>query len=101
MVENIASEARQNPPLMVAFGIIALYILIAIFAPVLAPNDPNDQNLRQTLHSPSREFYLGTDEYGRDLLSRLIFATRSSTIVAVTVVVLSGVVGTALGIFTG
>jgi peptide/nickel transport system permease protein len=101
MIENITSEARQNPPLMVAFGIIALYLLIAIFAPVLAPNDPNDQNLRQTLDSPSSEFYLGTDEYGRDLLSRLIFATRSSTIVAVTVVVLSGVLGTALGIFTG
>ena len=101
MIENVVSEARQNPPLVVAFGVIALYLAIALFAPLLAPNGPNDQNLRRTLEAPSGEFLLGTDEYGRDLLSRLIFAARSSTIVAVTVVVVSGVVGTALGVFTG
>jgi peptide/nickel transport system permease protein len=101
MVENVVSEARQNPPLLVAIMIIALYLAVALLAPVLAPNDPNDQNLRRTLEAPSSEFLLGTDEYGRDLLSRLIFATRSSTVVAVTVVVVSGLVGTALGIFTG
>ena len=101
MVENVVSEAHQNPPLMVAFGIIAIYLAVALLAPVLAPNGPNDQNLRRTLEAPSAQFPLGTDEYGRDLLSRLIFATRSSTIVAVSVVIVSAIVGTALGVFTG
>jgi peptide/nickel transport system permease protein len=87
--------------MLVAVAIIALYVLIAFLAPVIAPNDPNEQNLRRTLESPSREFPLGTDEYGRDLLSRLIYATRSSIVVAVSVVLASAVVGTVLGIVAG
>ncbi|MCC6943145.1 MAG: ABC transporter permease [Thermomicrobiales bacterium] len=101
MIESVSTEMRGNPPMIIAMAIITIYMAIALFAPVIAPNDPNRQDLRRTLEAPSREYPLGTDEYGRDLLSRLIYATRSSTVVAVSVVVASAVIGTALGIFAG
>ncbi|MGD9714633.1 MAG: ABC transporter permease [Thermomicrobiales bacterium] len=101
MIESISTEIRGNPPMMVAVLIIVLYVATAFLAPVVAPNDPNVQNLRRTLESPSREFPLGTDEYGRDLLSRLIYATRSSIVVAMSVVLASALVGTVLGIIAG
>lgn len=87
-------------------GIIALVVLVAIFAPWLAPYDPNQQNLLGRLKPPgtvSRSFHywLGSDELGRDLLSRVIHGARISLIVAFTSVVLSGVVGTALGMIAG
>lgn len=87
-------------------GVLALFTLIAIFAPLLAPYDPNAQNLVGRLKPPgtvSRSFHywLGSDELGRDLLSRVIFGTRVSLLVAVLSVLLSGVVGTTLGLLAG
>lgn len=87
-------------------GIIALVVLVAVFAPWLAPYDPNQQNLLGRLKPPgtvSRSFHywLGSDELGRDLLSRVIHGARISLIVAFASVVLSGVVGTTLGMIAG
>lgn len=87
-------------------GIIALVVLVAILAPWLAPYDPNQQNLLGRLKPPgtvSRSFHywLGSDELGRDLLSRVIHGARISLIVAFASVVLSGVVGTTLGMIAG
>jgi peptide/nickel transport system permease protein len=87
-------------------GIVALIVLVAIFAPWLAPYDPNQQNLLGRLKPPgtvSRSFHywLGSDELGRDLLSRVIHGARISLIVAFASVILSGVVGTTLGMIAG
>jgi peptide/nickel transport system permease protein len=87
-------------------GIIALVVLVAIFAPWLAPYDPNQQNLLGRLKPPgtvSRSFHywLGSDELGRDLLSRVIHGARISLIVAFASVILSGMVGTTLGMIAG
>lgn len=87
-------------------GIIVLVVLVAIFAPWLAPYDPNQQNLLGRLKPPgtiSRSFHywLGSDELGRDLLSRVIHGARISLIVAFASVILSGVVGTTLGMIAG
>lgn len=87
-------------------GIIALVVLVAVFAPWLAPYDPNQQNLLGRLKPPgtvSRSFHywLGSDELGRDLLSRVIHGARISLIVAFASVILSGVVGTTLGMIAG
>ncbi|KRE06404.1 peptide ABC transporter permease [Bosea sp. Root670] len=87
-------------------GIIALVVLVALLAPWLAPYDPNQQNLLGRLKPPgtvSRSFHywLGSDELGRDLLSRVIHGARISLIVAFASVVLSGVVGTTLGMIAG
>lgn len=87
-------------------GIIALVVLVALLAPWLAPYEPNQQNLLGRLKPPgtvSRSFHywLGSDELGRDLLSRVIHGARISLLVAFASVVLSGVVGTTLGMIAG
>ncbi len=86
--------------------ILVLFVVVATCAPLLAPYDPNVQNLVGRLKPPgtvSRSFHywLGSDELGRDLLSRIIYGTRVSLLVAVLSVLLSGAVGTALGLIAG
>ena len=86
--------------------VLVTLVLAAIFAPWLAPNDPNSQNLLGRLKPPGTEargilYLLGSDELGRDLLSRIIYGARVSLSVALLSVVLSGVVGTTLGMAAG
>ncbi|CAN7671245.1 ABC transporter permease [Bosea sp. LjRoot237] len=83
-------------------AIVGLVVLAAIFAPWLAPYDPNTQNLIGRLKPPgtvSRAFHywLGSDELGRDVLSRIIYGSRVSLVVAFASVIISGTVGTTLG----
>jgi peptide/nickel transport system permease protein len=87
-------------------ALIALFVVAAIFAPLLAPYDPNSQNLIGRLRPPgtvSRAFHywLGSDELGRDLLSRIIFGARASLVVAFASVILSGTFGVAAGMIAG
>ena len=101
MLHSLAQEMRQNPLLVASLVVFAVYVFIGAAAPVLAPYDPNIQNLRATLAPPSSLNLLGADEYGRDLLSRLIYGTRSSMIVGAAVVVCSALIGMVLGILSG
>ncbi|MTI55390.1 nickel transporter permease [Geosporobacter ferrireducens] len=80
---------------------IGLLILIAAFAPVLAPNDPTEVVLTARLKGPSAEFPLGTDNMGRCLLSRLMYGTRISLSVAIVITILSLTIGTIVGMFSG
>jgi peptide/nickel transport system permease protein len=87
-------------------AIVALFVVAAIFAPLLAPYDPNYQNLIARLKPPGTvsrgyQYWLGSDELGRDLLSRIIYGSRVSLLVAFASVILSGVVGTTLGMIAG
>jgi peptide/nickel transport system permease protein len=88
---------------VVVFGLVVLlfFILIAIFAPILAPYDPYDADVGNALLSPSSAHWLGTDAIGRDLLSRIIYGTRTSLFVGLTVVGISTFVGTILGVLAG
>ena len=101
MLHSLAQEMRQNPLLVVSLVVFAIYVFIGAAAPALAPYDPNIQNLRATLAPPTSLNLLGADEYGRDLLSRLIYGTRSSMIVGAAVVVCSALIGLVLGILSG
>lgn len=82
------------------FIVIVLLVLIAIFAPVLAPYDPN-MSLGPFQAAPSSEYLLGTDEIGRDILSRLIYGTRISLFVGMASVLVYTVIGTVLGLMSG
>jgi peptide/nickel transport system permease protein len=87
-------------------ALIALFAVAAILAPLIAPYDPNSQNLIGRLKPPgatSRTFYylLGSDELGRDLLSRIIFGARASLMVAFASVLLSGTFGVMAGMIAG
>jgi peptide/nickel transport system permease protein len=101
-----AGKPRRSIMRWVPVILIALFVLAAIFAPVLAPYDPNSQNLLGRMRPPgtvSRSFHylLGSDELGRDLLTRLIYGARVSLFVAIASVILSGVVGVLLGMLAG
>jgi peptide/nickel transport system permease protein len=88
---------------IVVFGlaIILITILAAIFAPWLAPYDPNKPDLEVAIQGPSRQHLLGTDTLGRDTLSRIIFGTRASLIVGIGSVGVAAIVGIILGLVAG
>ncbi len=88
---------------VVVFGmvIIILFVIAAIFAPLLAPYDPDMINMNNALQQPSAAHWLGTDSLGRDTLSRTIYGTRVSLIIGFVVVIIASVVGMALGLVAG
>jgi ABC-type dipeptide/oligopeptide/nickel transport system permease subunit len=86
---------------LLAIIILILLVLIAIFAPFVAPYDPYQQNLRAALQKPSAQYLLGTDLYGRDLLSRIIYGTRTSLMVGVVSVSMAAGVGMVIGLVAG
>ena len=88
---------------VVLFGavIILAFIVVAVSAPRLAPYDPLEQNLKTRLQQPSKAHLLGTDEMGRDTLSRIIYGSRISLLVGIIVVTVAGVIGMFLGLLAG
>lgn len=85
---------------LATFGavLVTLFILTGVFAPWLAPRNPNQVSTRNSLAPPGREFLLGADNNGRDILSRIIFGARVSLYISVSSVTLATIVGVALGI---
>lgn len=81
--------------------IVLVFLVIAAFAPYLAPRDPLKFSLANKLRPPSQEFLLGADELGRDILSRIIFGTRVSLMMAVVSVGIGFVLGTPVGAISG
>lgn len=92
---------------VVGAGILAVIVLLAIFAPLIAPHDPYLQNLTQRTIPPvwyakgSWVHPLGTDQLGRDYLSRVLYGARISLLIGISVVIISGIIGTALGLAAG
>jgi peptide/nickel transport system permease protein len=82
-------------------AIILVLIVVAIFAPLIAPYDPYQQNLREALQQPSREHLLGTDPFGRDTLSRIIYGTRPSLAVGLVSVGIGALLGMSIGLLGG
>src|SRR5690606_452333 len=84
-----------------SFVVLLLALFLAIFADWIAPYDPNYQTLARGLQSLSQEHWLGTDELGRDVLSRIIHGTRISLFIGVVSVILAFVTGSLLGLISG
>ncbi len=89
---------RKNRTAFAGAVITLIVVLAAIFAPLIAPYDPLDQDVYHRLLSPQRGHLLGTDNFGRDSFSRIIYGARVSLIVGVCSVLIGMVVGTSLGI---
>ncbi len=93
---------RTTRAKIVIFAILAaLVVLVAIFAEYLCPYDPYAQDLMSALQAPSTVHLLGTDNYGRDLLSRVIMGAQSSIFSTLALVLMISIVGSALGILAG
>lgn len=82
-------------------AIVLAFLLAGLCAPALVPHDPNQINVQATLQPPGRGYLLGTDNQGRDLLSRVIFGARMSLLISVTSVGAGALAGVALGIIAG
>jgi len=90
-----------NPLNVAAMAVIATFAICAVFAPLLAPYDPLAQALGSRLEPPSPEHWLGTDQLGRDIASRLLYGARISLVIGGVVVTLAGVFGTFVGLIAG
>ncbi len=86
---------------LVSFVGVLVFIFIAVFAPFLAPHNPNKTNLLDSLQNPSMKYLLGTDNSGRDVLSRVLYGTRVSLLVGVLAVAIACAVGTFFGMVAG
>jgi ABC-type dipeptide/oligopeptide/nickel transport system permease subunit len=96
----------KNKSIVIGLGLITFFIITAIFAPLLAPYNPTEIVTEQLSQAPffssgKTDFLLGTDDLGRDLLSRLLYGARISLMVGFLVVVFAGTVGILLGLFAG
>lgn len=85
----------------IGFAIVAALIVAALFAPWIAPADPSAQNLPARLQGPSLHHWMGTDELGRDIFSRILFGARISLLVSICVVLGCGTIGLTLGLSAG
>jgi peptide/nickel transport system permease protein len=92
---------RQSVLARVGFAIACLLIIAALLAPWVAPADPSSQNLPARLQAPSFSHWMGTDELGRDIFSRVLYGARISLFVAVCVVLGCGFTGLVLGMLAG
>ncbi len=100
-VQNVKTFSRRNP-LSAFWGAVALVILFtAITAPFIAPHDPLKANFRRMTKAPDAQSYLGTDQIGRDNLSRVIYGSRSSLVVAIAAVLLGTTTGSLWGLASG
>ncbi len=98
--KSVFRRVLGNRSAVISMVFLFLLALAALFAPLLAPYDPNKQDLLNTLQSPSSDFLLGTDNKGRDVLSRIIYAGRvalMAPLLAVSVAVVLGVPAGLLG----
>jgi peptide/nickel transport system permease protein len=91
----------RNPGAVAGLVILAMLALMGIFAPLIAPEDPNVMFARDALHEPSAQYPFGTDQFGRDILSRIIHGARLSFQVGFIAVSIAFVLGVTLGILAG
>ena len=94
-------RATRSGGLMIGLVIAAVMVIIAIAAPWLAPYDPNEQNVLLKLEPPSADHWFGTDAFGRDVLSRVIYGARISLFVGAFATLAGVLVGTVIGVVSG
>jgi peptide/nickel transport system permease protein len=92
---------RREPLNLAFFFVLVGIVLVAIFADVIAPYDPVAQSLLTLNQQPSAAHWLGTDQFGRDVLSRIIYGARTSLILGLSAPILAAIGGTMLGLYAG
>jgi peptide/nickel transport system permease protein len=92
---------NANKSSWIGLAIVVLVVLAAVFAPLLAPHDPLEQDILDRLKPPTADHLLGTDYFGRDTLSRLLYGARISLIIGVGATLIAMVVGSAVGMLAG
>jgi peptide/nickel transport system permease protein len=91
----------RYPAANIGLALVATYLIVAAFAGALAPYSPIEQRARDRLQEPSAQHFFGTDEFGRDILSRLMHGATNSLRIAILAVSLATLFGTAIGMLSG
>jgi peptide/nickel transport system permease protein len=86
---------------LAGLSVIAILVVVAIIAPTMTPYPPNDQSFRIKLEAPGTDHLLGTDEFGRDVFSRILIGTRAALVVGIVPVVIAVIIGVSLGLVAG
>ena len=98
---SLRRRLLRNPTGIGSLVFLVVVVLSAVFAPLLAPHDPNTANAYDTLSGPSGKYWLGNDGSGHDVLSRLLFATRLSVTLTAETLIIAAVLGITLGLLAG
>ena len=94
-------RATRSGALVIGLVLVALVVLAALLAPWLSPHDPNAQNIVDKLVPPDRTYWLGTDSFGRDVFSRILWGARTSLLVGFVSTAIGVGIGVAVGIVSG
>jgi len=97
----VLGQVLEQPLGALGFVIVVIFLLLVVFGPLLAPYDYAQQNLSRILEGPSKDYLLGTDHLGRDLLSRIMYGARIALGTAVPAVLISVIFGVILGLLGG
>ncbi|MGA1864414.1 MAG: ABC transporter permease [bacterium] len=100
-LRELKNEFKKHRMAMAGLGIVLFLIFIAVFAPFITPHDPYAMDLNKQLLSPSAKYWLGTDKFGRDLLTRIIYGTRISLVLGLVPSLFSLLIGAVMGITSG
>jgi peptide/nickel transport system permease protein len=101
LLAEIWKRLRKQRLALIGGSVLLLLVLVALLAPLLAPHDPLAQDLYNRLQPPSLEHPMGTDDFGRDILSRIIFGARISLRIGLVAITAALAVGTVLGLWAG
>jgi len=100
-MRRVGRALATKPVTQASLGIFGLIVLCAIAAPLLSPHDPLEQNIFESLKGPSADYLLGTDYYGRDILSRLLYGAQTSLWIGFVATLGAMVIGTMIGLVAG
>lgn len=101
LCQDSTKRLLKNPLTAAGLGVVMMLLLVALFAPWIATHDPLVQNLNNTLSAPSAAHWFGTDEFGRDIYSRLVHGARITLYIISLVTVIVGPIGLAIGAISG
>ncbi len=99
--KSVVQRLARHRGAQVAGGFLFVLILVAIFAPLIAPHDPNEQELLRSLEGPSGDYWFGTDGKGRDVFSRLLYASRVALLAPLQAVTVAVAIGVPTGLLAG
>ncbi len=99
--KSTLQRCLSHPSAVIGGAIVLFFILVAVFAPLIAPFDPNASNWLAVRQAPSALHWFGTDDLGRDILSRVIFGARASLLVGIVSVSIAIIIGVPLGLISG
>ena len=98
---KLFQNLRANPVVVLGLVVVLIWFLLALLAPQLAPAGPLQQSIPDRLQPPNRSFLLGTDELGRDILSRVLYGGRITIPAGLAVIIIDGIIGWLIGAIAG